>query len=187
MKLFNEMIDYIREHPYEAIGVIIAVYILFIIFILPITQLHIIVAFAYCKVYHSFWIGFAVATPIIFVGVMLGALFAFLLSVYLFASYIKRKLRKSKSDFAEKFRIVDKMFETDGILLVALFRLMFLPFGLTCYILGVTQVSLVDYLIGSTAYLIKIIFCVILGCSLYQASEQAELEGADGPAAEQDR
>ena len=81
IKLFYDMIKYIRYHPYEAIAIIIAVYIFLIIFILTIMQMHFVVAFAYCKVYNSFWIGFAVATPIIFVGCMLGALLAIILSL----------------------------------------------------------------------------------------------------------
>jgi hypothetical protein len=52
--------------------------------------MHFVVAFAYCKVYNSFWIGFAVATPIIFVGCMLGALLAIILSRYLIANFIKK-------------------------------------------------------------------------------------------------
>ena len=136
--------------------------------------MHIIVAFAYCKVYGSFWLGFAVATPIVYVGVMLGALAAFLLSQYLFANYIKKKIKGSKSEFATKFRVVDKMFETDGILFVALLRLMMVPFGIACYALGVTQVSLTDYLLGTSVYIINIIIYVLLGCSLYQATEASE-------------
>lgn len=131
-------------------------------------------AFAYCKVYGSFWIGFAVAIPIVYVGVMLGALAAFLLSQYLFANYIKKKIKRSKSEFATKFRVVDKMFQTDGILFVALLRLMMVPFGIACYALGVTQVSLVDYLLGTSVYIINIVIYVLLGCSLYQATEASE-------------
>ena len=51
MKLVNELIEYTKEHPYEAIGVIVAFYTLMIIFILPITHINILVAYAYCKVY----------------------------------------------------------------------------------------------------------------------------------------
>lgn len=63
------------------------------------------------------------------------------------------------------------MFESDGILFVALLRLLFLPWGLACYCLSVTSVSLFDYVIGNTIYIIKIIIVCVLGCSLYEASE----------------
>ena len=90
IKLFYDMIKYIRNNPYEAIAIIVAIYIFLVIFILPIMQMHFVVAFAYCKVYNSFWIGFAVATPIIFIGCMLGAFFAIILSKYLIANFIKK-------------------------------------------------------------------------------------------------
>ena len=69
--------------------------------------MHFVVAFAYCKVYNSFWIGFAVATPIIFVGCMLGALFAIILSRYLIANFIKKQILSSNGKFSQKFKVAD--------------------------------------------------------------------------------
>ena len=66
------------------------------------------------------------------------------------------------------------MFKTDGILFVALLRLMFIPYGLTSYVLGVTCVSVLDYMIGTSVYIVKIMLCVFIGCSIYQASEEAQ-------------
>ena len=37
IKLFTDMVDYTREHPYEAIAILVVVYILLIIFCMPIT------------------------------------------------------------------------------------------------------------------------------------------------------
>jgi uncharacterized membrane protein YdjX (TVP38/TMEM64 family) len=140
---------------------------------MPISFFHIIVAVAYCKVYHSFWIGFAVAVPVIFVGVMLGALVVIFLSRYLIADWIKKQLKKSKSDYAKNFKIIDSMFVTNGITFVALLRLMWIPFGLVSYMIGVTSISVLDYMIGTTACIVMIILYVLLGCSIYQANEDA--------------
>ena len=90
LQKFDDLVEYIRTHPYEAILVIILIYILMIIFIMPITFLHILVAIAYCKVFNSFWYGFLFATPVIFVGTMLGALVVLYLGRYLIADYIKK-------------------------------------------------------------------------------------------------
>lgn len=62
----------------------------------------------------------------------------------------------------------------NGILLVALIRLMFLPFGFSSYLLGVTSVTLLDYMVGSSVYIVKIMLFVFLGCSIYQASEDCQ-------------
>ena len=171
MKVFEQIIDYTKEHPYEAISILILAYVILIIFILPITQLHILVAFAYCKVFNSFWYGFLFATWVIFVGCMIGAFCAILLGRYLFADYIRGKIKKSKNVQMKKFRIVDGMFVTNGIFLVALLRLVFLPFGLTCYFLAVTSIAILDYMIGTIFYLFKIMLIVLIGCSIYEASE----------------
>jgi len=69
------------------------------------------------------------------------------------------------------------MFVTDGIVLVALLRLIFIPFGLACYFLAVTSVSFCDYFLGTLFYVFKIILICLLGCSLYEASEESQEEG----------
>lgn len=141
------------------------------VFILPIAFLHIIVAFAYCKVFHDIYKGFAVATTIIFIGVMLGALFAFLAGRYLLYEYVKKKIEKSKSPWTKKFKIADSMFAVNGIILVGLLRLMPVPFGITSYILAITCLTILDYVIGNTFYIIKIVLFVTIGCTIYLASE----------------
>ena len=37
MKVFEEIIEYTKSHPYEAIGILVLAYVLLIIFIMPIT------------------------------------------------------------------------------------------------------------------------------------------------------
>jgi uncharacterized membrane protein YdjX (TVP38/TMEM64 family) len=173
MKILSDICDYVKDHPYESIAILISFYMVLVLLILPITVLHLMVAFAYCKVYNDFWLGFLMATWIIFTGCLIGAIIALYLGRVLFADYIRRQLDKSKSLRVKKWRIVDGMFVTDGILLVSLLRLMFIPFGLTSYLLGVTSVSFWDYLIGSLVYLIKIALIVIVGCTIWEASEEA--------------
>lgn len=177
MKILENICDYIKDHPYESIGILICIYVFMILFILPITVLHLMVAFAYCKVYNDFWLGFLMSTGIIFVASMIGATLAFFLGKWLFANYIRKKLDKSKSPRVKKWRVVDSMFITSGILLVALLRLMFIPFGLVSYLLGVTSVAFWDYFIGTLAVIIKIMLIVLVGCTIWQASEKAKETG----------
>ena len=64
------------------------------------------------------------------------------------------------------------MFVENGIILVGMLRLMIIaPFGLTSYLLGVTSISIVDYMIGTTASIIDIMLTVVIGCSLWQATD----------------
>lgn len=68
------------------------------------------------------------------------------------------------------------MFVTNGILFVALLRLMWIPYGLVSYMLGVTSISLLDYMIGTSAIIVMITLYVLLGCTIYQAEEDSENE-----------
>ena len=168
--MYKSMIVYIREHPGEAVAIIIGIYILLIIFCFPVFQMHIIVAIAYCSVFDSFWEGFGVAVAVIFVGMMLGALCAILLSRFLLADFLKRKISKSKNKYAKSFKTIDKEFVTNGIIMVALIRLMALNFGVVSYLLGVTSVSILDYMIGTTATIVYIILFVLIGCTIWEAT-----------------
>ena len=119
------------------------------------------------------------ATWVIFIGCMIGAFCAILLSRYLIADFIKRKLRRSKSVFGKKFKVVDKIFVTNGIFIVSLLRLMYIPYGGTSYLLGVTSITLWHYMLGTSFYLIMIMLVVLVGCSLYAASETAVTPGEE--------
>ena len=80
---------------------------------------------------------------------------------------------------AEKFRVIDNMFVTDGILLVALIRSMAMPTGLTSYILGATNVSIGDFLIGGIFIFVYIIMIVLVGCALWYSSGTDVAENED--------
>ena len=174
IQMFEDLVDFVREHPWEAALVIILIYIVIIVFMMPVTFLHIIVAIAYCKVFNSFWLGFLVATLVIFIGCMLGALVVIYLGRYLIADYIKKQIYRSKGEWAKKFKVVDLMFKEDGILFVALLRLMFIGYGITSYVISATSISVLDYMIGTSAYIVKIMLIVFLGCSIYQGAEDAQ-------------
>ena len=77
------------------------------IFCLPVTQAHLMVAFAYCKAYDSYWIGLFMSTWVIYVGCMIGAFFAIILSRFIIADFVAKKLHKSKSVIGKKFKVVD--------------------------------------------------------------------------------
>jgi len=60
--------------------------------------------------------------------------------------------------------------QTDGCKIVALIRLTFAPFGITSYILGVSDISLCDYLLGNLTYIFNCTAQCFIGCSLYEAA-----------------
>lgn len=91
------MDNFIKEEPGWAVLIVILAFVVLIILLIPIFFLMLAVAFAYAKAFNSFWIGFAISVPVIFVGIMLGSLFAFLLGRYVLADWIRKKLERSKN------------------------------------------------------------------------------------------
>ena len=47
------------------------------------------------------------------------------------------------------FTAIDEVLVVSGITMVALLRLTFAPFAVSCYVLGVTSIGLIDYLNGT--------------------------------------
>jgi len=84
MKLFNEFIEWIKVHPYQSIGYSISILAFSIVFTIPISYTIVMLGYAYSQVFDSKLYGFLFSVPIVYVGCLTGAFFAFLISRYLF-------------------------------------------------------------------------------------------------------
>ena len=124
--------------------------------------------YTYCQVFQSKLYGFLFCVPIIYVGCLLGALMSFLISRYLFKDVIKNMIQES-AWLNYNFKMIDEIIKSEGIKVVGLVRLTFAPFGITSYIVGVTSISLGDYMLGNLSYIINCCTQVFIGCSLYTA------------------
>ena len=66
--------------------------------------------------------------------------------------------------------MIDDIITSEGIKVVGLVRLTFFaPFGITSYILGVTNISVMDYMLGNITYIFNSCTQCFIGCSLYTA------------------
>lgn len=54
---------------------------------------------------------------------------------------------------------------------MALLRLTFAPYAICAYILGVTELGLFDFIIGSLSYGLNEAMQVLIGCSLYSVQK----------------
>jgi uncharacterized membrane protein YdjX (TVP38/TMEM64 family) len=104
--------------------------------------------------------------PVVFVGCMLGSLAAMLLSRYLFRDMVKEKIKQNKW-LSKNFEAIDSILIEKGAQSVALLRLTFFPFGLCSYILGVTSISPLKYMIGTSTYAVNAVMQVFIGSQLY--------------------
>lgn len=98
-------------------------------------------------------------TLYVFIGATIGATLAFLVGRYLARDWISKKI-----DGNEKFAAIDRAIGKEGLKIVLLTRLSpIFPFNLLNYGLGITGVSLKDYVLGSIGMLPGTIMYVYFG------------------------
>lgn len=89
----------------------------------------------------------------------LGATFAFLIGRYFLRNWVRQHIVKNP-----QFQAIDKAIGKEGFKIVLLTRLSpIFPFNLLNYVLGVTQVSLKDYILGSIGMIPGEILYVYIG------------------------
>jgi uncharacterized membrane protein YdjX (TVP38/TMEM64 family) len=103
--------------------------------------------------------GVVKGSALVFVGAMLGATAAFLVGRYVARGWVSSKIAKNP-----KFQTIDDAIARDGRKIIFLLRLSpVFPFNLLNYSLGLSQISLKDYVIGSVGMLPGTIMYVYLG------------------------
>ena len=95
----------------------------------------------------------------VFIGATIGATLAFLVGRYLARSWISQKIAGN-----QKFSAIDRAVGNEGLKIVLLTRLSpVFPFNLLNYGLGITGVSLKDYVLGSVGMIPGTIMYVYIG------------------------
>ncbi|MGF1460721.1 MAG: TVP38/TMEM64 family protein [Leptolyngbyaceae cyanobacterium] len=95
----------------------------------------------------------------VFIGAMLGATAAFLVGRYVARDWVGRKIAGN-----EKFKAIDEAIAHEGRKIIFLIRLSpAFPFNLLNYALGLTKISLKDYILGTTGIIPGTIMYVYLG------------------------
>ncbi|PZO32948.1 MAG: TVP38/TMEM64 family protein [Shackletoniella antarctica] len=103
--------------------------------------------------------GVAKGSALVFVGAMLGATAAFLVGRYVARGWVASKIANNP-----RFQVIDDAIARDGRKIIFLLRLSpVFPFNLLNYSLGLSQISLKDYVIGSVGMLPGTIMYVYLG------------------------
>jgi uncharacterized membrane protein YdjX (TVP38/TMEM64 family) len=103
--------------------------------------------------------GVVLGSLYVFVGAAIGATLAFLIGRYLIRGWVSRQIEGNA-----KFSVIDRAIAEEGFKIVALTRLSpIFPFNLLNYALGVTQVSLSDYILGFVGMIPGTVMYVYLG------------------------
>jgi uncharacterized membrane protein YdjX (TVP38/TMEM64 family) len=103
--------------------------------------------------------GVILGSVYVFIGALIGSTLAFLIGRYLARNWIAQKIAENP-----KFKAVDEAIAREGFKIVLLTRLSpIFPFNLLNYALGITQVSLKDYLLGAIGMIPGTITYVYIG------------------------
>ena len=97
---------------------------------------------------------------------MLGGFVALMLSRYLFRDLVISQIKRSPW-LSKHFEAMNEILVEKGILSVGLLRITFFHFGICSYVLGVTKISAMDFMIGTTTYLVNILMDTFVGAQLY--------------------
>ena len=97
---------------------------------------------------------------------MVGAISAFFVSRYFIKGWVIRKF-KSRKWFKKNFDALNAIITERGITAVFLIRLSILPFGPMSYFLGVTNIKLYQYVLGSFGMIFHIIQGTFFGSKLF--------------------
>lgn len=116
---------------------------------------------------------------LVFVGAMLGATAAFLVGRYVARDWVASKIANSP-----RFQAIDDAIAKDGRKIIFLLRLSpVFPFNLLNYSLGLSQISLKDYVIGSVGMLPGTIMYVYLGSLVGSLATLGAGDGSQSPEA----
>ena len=119
-----------------------------------------------------------VGTLSVFVGAMVGLILAFILGRFVF--------RQCSEKFARKYQVtkaLEHAIRTEGLKVVALLRLCpLISFTVFNYVMGITSVSFLDYLLGSVAILPGTIVYVFIGTTIGSIQDAATGNYDSGPA-----
>ncbi len=103
--------------------------------------------------------GVYIGSLLVFVGAMIGATAAFLIGRFIARDWIAKKVEGNRF-----FNSLDNSIAEEGLKLIFLIRLSpAFPFNLLNYALGLTKVSLKDYVLGTTGIIPGTIMYVYLG------------------------
>jgi uncharacterized membrane protein YdjX (TVP38/TMEM64 family) len=142
----------IQVQQLGAVGILafIALYVLATIALIPGSLLTLGAGAVYGVVQGSLYVA---------IGATLGALSAFLIGRYLARDWVKQKIETNS-----KFKSVDQAVGREGFKIVLLTRLSpIFPFTLLNYALGITRVSLRDYVLGCIGMLPGTVLYVYIG------------------------
>ena len=138
------------------------VYILATILFIPGSLLTLGAGWAFSKAFDNRSVAILTGSVTVFAGAFFGSLCAFFIGRYIFRGTVTRLSAKMPL-----FEALDKALEQDGLKLTFLLRLSALmPYCLFNYLMGLTAISLIDYMMASVGMVPGILVYVFIGTTI---------------------
>lgn len=119
------------------------------------------------RAHSSILISLAIGTSSVFLGAWLGAIIAFPIGRYICRDQVRAYSMKNPI-----LKAIDSTMETQGLKLILLIRLSLLvPFNLSNYVLGISAVKYVDFIIGTLGLFPIVLFFVYIGTTMSNIHE----------------
>lgn len=165
LNIFGAFILWIEEHPVDGIIAYLAFCILWLVCFLPETVLTVGAGFVFTHIYGTK--GIVIAVVIVFVGSQLGMMVAFLNGRYLMRQCTERLAAKYAT-----LLLVDQIVEQHGLKMTLILRLTPLtPYNVMNYFMGITSISMVDYVAGNFGILPDCVMMSFVGSFLSSISQ----------------
>mmetsp|Transcript_44925 Transcript_44925/g.43495 ORF Transcript_44925/g.43495 Transcript_44925/m.43495 type:complete len:179 (-) Transcript_44925:211-747(-) len=159
LDIFDMFIEWVNRQPYLSSLAIIAVYICLVVLTMPIMYLSIALGYAYSKAFGGNFEGYIWGFLIISIGIITGGIIAFLLSRYLFSNIIKKRVLTRNRGFF----VIDRVILSEGWKIIFLIRVTPMPFSLFSYLLGITAITLREFIIGTCSVTFHIVVWMYVG------------------------
>ena len=160
-----------------SIYLIWAVYAFSIVFLLPTVYLTVGVGWAYSRVYQDFFLcklimltmieSVLYSTAVTTFCMNSSALAAFLLGRYIFRSCVTKQLQSRYPNF----KIYNQAIKKEGIRFVFLMQFSLIPYSLSCYLFGLTRVTLIQFMVGVTGMALPNFFWSYVGSLLQSITD----------------
>lgn len=159
-------LEWVENNPVLGAVSYILVYIAITVLFVPGSIFSVGCGYVFSQAYDPI-IGVLLGSVIVFIGASIGSIFAFLIGRYLFESLVKGWVEKY-----EKFAAIQRVTQEKGLRLMFLLRLSpIIPFNLLNYAMGLTTVTLRDYIIACLGMIPGVIAFVFLGTTITTISE----------------
>lgn len=169
---FNSFLQWIMIHPWKGSILYIFVYGLAAVFMVPAFLLSLGAGFIYSSIYGSFK-GVIFAFFVDYFGATFGAVLSFWVSRFLFYEWIEKWTKNYPT-----FQIAQKLLKINAIKVVLILRVL-MPYHILNYLLGVTNITTYEYIIGCFGMVIPTFITCCIGSTITKISELHEMHGTE--------